>query len=302
MLVYKSSAASLVQPLLLLSATLPSRGSPVSPPLSLSNSPFRFLCHASCLIFPPSRTRLLDLLPVLFHIPPPHYISDGYHPRIPPPIPPPTHSHMPTNILLAGRPSLHSLSTSSNSSPGYTHSDWQHSSPSDSWVRCDLSLSHLIRSHPLFSYKTSGSGSPSPMHNEFSPNQASIWSVLGPATPTDAGAKALSPGTSSLSSALDEDLTRPRRGRDSVSPPFSGRLSPPSPGCIRISQSCRVSPIHEVIHFRYQSRLGIPVDSLLAETRQIDHCDNLLNSPTGSTSLMHIAVSDSRVTAPSSHS
>lgn len=59
--------------------------------------------------------------------------------------------------------------------------------------------------------------------------------------------------------------------------------------------------MHEVIHFRYQSRLGIPLDSLLAETRLIDHCDNLLNSPSGSTSLMHISVSNLHVTALSSY-
>jgi len=47
--------------------------------------------------------------------------------------------------------------------------------------------------------------------------------------------------------------------------------------------------MHEVIHFRWKSQLGIPLDSLLAGTRQIDHCDNLLNSPTGSASLMHIS-------------
>lgn len=77
-----------------------------------------------------------------------------------------------------------------------------------------------------------------------------------------------------------------------MSPPFSGHISPPSPGSVRISQSCKVSLTHEVVHFRYQSQHGIPVDSLLAETRQIDFCDILLNSPTGSSSLMHIAVSN----------
>jgi len=198
---------------------------------------------------------------------------------------------MHANILLAARPSLYTLSNPNTPSPGYS----QHSSPSESWVRCDLSPSYP-HAFSSFSYQSSGSGSPTSMHNEFSPNQASVWLVFGPLSVADMRVKSLGSVTSSLSSALDEDLTRPRRNKD---PPFSGRLSPPSPGCVRISQSCRVSPVHEVIHFRYQSRLGIPVDSLLAETRQIDHCDNLLNSPSGSTSLMHIAVSDLRVTASS---
>jgi hypothetical protein len=119
----------------------------------------------------------------------------------------------------------------------------------------------------------------------------SFW--LGPAADVHAWTtKSCGSGTSSLSSALDEDLTRPWRGKERVSPPFSGHISPPSPGSVRISQLCKVLVTHEVVHFRYQSQHGIPVDSLLGGTRQIDFCDVLLNSPTGSSSLMHIAVSD----------
>jgi hypothetical protein len=136
----------------------------------------------------------------------------------------------------------------------------------------------------------SGSGPPSPMHTEFSPNQASVWTSFGLDPIANYHPQSLASGTSSLSSALDEDLSRPWRNGTTVSPPFCGRLSPPSPGYIRISHTCRVAPTHDVIHFRWKSQLGIPLDSLLAGTRQIDHCDTLLNSPTGTTSLMHISV------------
>lgn len=107
--------------------------------------------------------------------------------------------------------------------------------------------------------------------------------------------QSLASGTSSLSSALDEDLSRPWPNGGSVSHPFCGRLPPPSPGRSRIPQSCQVSPAHEAIHFGWKSQLGIPLDSLLAGTRQIDHCDHLLTSPAGSTSLMHISVSRFRL-------
>lgn len=206
-------------------------------------------------------------------------------------------SHMPTNGLVVTRPSLHALSIQTSPPSGYPHPGWQPYSPSSSsWVRRDLPPPHPIYPHLSPSPKTSSSGSPT-MHNELSPNQASVWFVFGLAPVADIHPKTPNSGTSSLSSALDEDLTRPRRNRDSASPPSPGRISPPAPGCVRISQSCRVLPTFDVIHFRYQSRLGIPVDSLLAGTRQIDSWDNLLSSPSGSTSLMHISVSNHRLTA-----
>ncbi|KAF9792632.1 hypothetical protein BJ322DRAFT_1030484 [Thelephora terrestris] len=145
----------------------------------------------------------------------------------------------------------HSFHSPTSPSSAFPHSDWQHFSPPDVW--------------------TSGTISPTAMHTEFSPNQS------------------LNSGTSSLSSALDEDLSRPWRNGGNISPPFCGRLPHPSPGCVRITHSCKVSPLHDVIHFRWKSQLGIPLDSLLAGTRQIDHCDTLLSSPTGATSLMHIS-------------
>lgn len=130
------------------------------------------------------------------------------------------------------------------------------------------------------------------MHTEFSPNQASVCPLFGFDPTAHFHGQSLNSGTSSLSSALDEDLSRPWRNGGNVSPPFCGRLPPPSPGSTRISHSCKVSPSHDVIHFRWKSQLGIPLDSLLAGTRQIDHCDTLLSSPTGATSLMHISVSN----------
>lgn len=204
---------------------------------------------------------------------------------------------MSANVLLANRSSL--SNPASPPSP-YSHSEWQHYSPPETWVRPDLPLSHPMSPHPFSHHQASGSGSSTQMHNGFSQNQASIRTLFAPVPLADVracNAKTLGSSTSSLSSALDEDLSRPWGTKDRLSPPFSGRIASPSPGSVRISQSCKVSPSHEVVHFRYQSQHGIPVDALLAGTRQIDYCDSLLNSPAGSASLMHIAVSNLPVTS-----
>lgn len=174
MFVYNSFALSPFHPFI-----LPERHTVL--PQAPSESPLRPFAA----LFPFSNSRLvfdlyLHLVHVfliffraLFHIP--YYISDGYHPPSPSCRHPTSAlSHMQANILLAGRPSLYTLSNPNTPSSGYS----QHSSPSESWVRCDLSLSCWDVSSSSFSFKSSGSGSPSSMHNEFPPNQASVGLCL----------------------------------------------------------------------------------------------------------------------------
>jgi hypothetical protein len=179
MLVYKPSPLSSVCPprhALLLLPLVP-HVSPSSP----SHSYIRTSAHASCLICLPSSTLLPDLLFCLISHPSRINSRDVCLPR--PAYPSPTHLIMPANVLLATRSSLHANSPSS----GYPHSEWQHYPPSQTWVRCDLPPPH--RTSPVltlfFSHQTSGSGSPTPMHTDFSPNQASVWTLFGLGPVTD---------------------------------------------------------------------------------------------------------------------
>ena len=106
---------------------------------------------------------------------------------------------------------------------------------------------------------------------------------------------------SSLSSALDEELTRPWPNERCITI-FCDPLPPPSTGWMRIPQSCQVSPIYDIIYFRWKSQVRIPISSLLAGMRQINHCDHLLSSPAGFVSFMKISVSNLHITGSSSKS
>jgi len=148
---------------------------PSSPSARKSLLYIRISTPASCLICSSRSTLLLDLLSHLISHPP-SYIRDPYppHPVSPPP---PPHPLMSANVLLANRSSL--SNRTSPPSP-YSHSEWQHYSPPDTWVRPDLPLSHLMSPHPFSHHQASGSGSSTQMHNGFSQNQASIRTLFAP--------------------------------------------------------------------------------------------------------------------------
>ena len=84
---------------------------------------------------------------------------------------------MPANVLLVNRSPLHPLPSSN--APSSAFPDWQHYSPSDAWVRRDPYISRFMRPHNPYCHQTPASGLPMQMHTEFSPNQASVWTLFG---------------------------------------------------------------------------------------------------------------------------